>query len=310
MEQQIKNLLTIVLPSYFNLELLKFWLNNSAKDNLFKSVDIYIALSESKENFDDITRTFNFKNLRFFWFDKTKTMEEKIFSISSSIKSKYVYLCGDGVLPNISNICRLIEEKNDDVYIIYPKKSHFYKVFLNNQLEKCKKEKIFYFLTYCGGSIVKRELFQLNLSDVPFKSNFCYPVAILNNLKNLDNVSFNCGDFYSFSPLKKKSTWYNSESIFAIWTQNYIKSIFLLNSNYDDMKPAFIRSVRDCQAFSYRFLLIYKRHKCLDINFFKKYKGYFLMTGYKTFRIYLIYYFVPTFAIRFLSFVRRLVVKR
>ena len=145
MDQQFKNLLTIVLPSYFNAKLLEFWLNYAKKDRLFDSINIFIAITESKENIVYLTKNFSFNNVRFFLFDKDKTMEEKVFSISKYLNSKYVYLCGDGVLPNISNIYQLIENKNDDVFIVFPEKSHFNEIFLKNKLNKCIREKIFYY---------------------------------------------------------------------------------------------------------------------------------------------------------------------
>ena len=112
----------------------------------------------------------------------------------------------------------------------YYRRGAYEKVYCRNCSRHSLDDKLFYFLTFAGGSIVKKYLFNFNFRP-DFKSNFLYPVAILNNLQEKCVIQWVVSDnVYYMNPLKKRSTWMNSNDIVEIRTKNYVKSIFLLSS--------------------------------------------------------------------------------
>lgn len=278
--------LSVVLPSKDNFSLIKEWFHETSKQEAFAKTKIYLLLSCKLENIDESFSSYlkTFSNVFILSYDSSFTMEDKIKAISNKIDTAYVYLCGDGVIPNLDSAYNIIYQNEFDITILVNKKMPFYKVYCRNCSRHSLDDKLFYFLTFAGGSIVKKYLFNFNFRP-DFKSNFLYPVAILNNLQEKCVIQWVVSDnVYYMNPLKKRSTWMNSNDIVEIRTKNYVKSIFLLSSKYDSLKPSLVRN-NDDKKFSFRSLVNYKANGCFDKKAFIEYKDYFKMCGHSYFKI-------------------------
>lgn len=294
MYEDNKQIITIVLPTK-NKVLLFYWLEEFVKNPFFLKFKLVVLVSCIDL---DLMAYKNFNNIKFYFYDKSFSMEDKLKDVYSLIDTEYTYLCGDGVIPNFELIFNCISHDFQDIFVLIPKKTIFYKQYRKCESEIDKIKKLFYFLTFAGGSIVKTSLFSFNV-DYKFKSNFLYPITIMNNLKSTERISYEIGNFYKTNPLKKKSTWMNKEDLVKIWTENYCKSIFLLNDNYDFLKPCLIKKHYD-NKFSFLSLLSYKVNGIFEFKIYKKYFGYFKLQGYKIAKIYLVR-IIPTFLLLILK---------
>lgn len=299
----MKTKLTIVIPSYFHFYLIEDIFKHCVKSNIESSINFLILNCDSDENFEKLNKLIeNKENWEIVKCDKSLAMEQKLFNNVHRIQTPYAYVCGDGLLPNLEKITELINDnENKDLLILVKTNSIFHENFLKMSKIKNEKEKLaklFYFLTFCGGSIVKTELLQDSLvNEIDFNSNFLYPITVLNNLHRHfnDNYIFAIGDYYDFSPLKKESTRFDKESIVYVWTLNYVKSVFLLNKEYDDLRPYILNSKYD-NKFSFKFLLIYKYKGVFDYKIYKKYSYYYKICGNSWFKLYLVK-LIPSFAL-------------
>ena len=246
----------------------------------------------------------NRPNWKMYECDGALPMEKKFFSNINRINTEFTYLCGDGLLPNLELICNTLNENADKDFICLIKKGIiFHKNYLKMIKIKDKKikfSKLFYFLTFCGGSLVKTSLLKNSLvEEIDFNSNFLYPITILNNVNFDAKYTFAVGDFFQISKLKKQSTWFDKESIVNIRTLNYVKSVFLLKTDYDDIKPYILKSNYD-KVFSLKNLLRYKKAEVFDLKIYKKYMRYYKMCGYNIISLYIVC-FIPMRVIKIIS---------
>lgn len=296
---QLNKLLTVIVPTKKHFGILNYWLDCALAYRCFRNIDFLILNSDDFDKTKSLKDKYKpYENIKFFDFPETFMMEDKISSIAQyKILSDYCYLCGDGILPNLEYIYNLLLIHNFSLFVMVKQNSIFF-----NEYKKCKNKndlrvRLFYFLTFCGGSIVKTKLFNFE-HNLNFKSNFLYPITILNNLEDMNDIYWDVGNQFEFSYLKKKSTWMNREETVQIWTINYIKSIFSLNDRYDDIKPLLITSKFD-KKFSFKNLIFYKINDCFDINVFKKYYYYYKLEKNSILLLYIVK-FIPLKLLQFL----------
>ena len=293
-----KYILTIIVPTTSLNELLEDRLNTffSFKEN--KIINLIITSSDCENIKNFIEENYGImSNLTFVKASLNSSIEDKIKSTVNLVKTEFVYICGNGILPNFQRLISLLKECDYDVMILLPNNS------FGKRYKKCKtveerKFSLFYFLTFIGGSIIKINLIK-NIVEIKQNINFLYPVTIMNNLDEKSRITYCVGPFYQANAKKKKSTWENAHDLLNVWCIDYCKSIFLLDSRFDDLKPFLLKANFD-GVFTFRKLLHYKVSGIFDLKLFKKYIGWYKLEGNCTLKLYLTY-FTPIFLLRFLK---------
>ena len=287
------SLLTIVIPTYNHPEYIDYCLQQSSYiDQL--NIRLEIHDSSPNESTRDIVSKYKeiYKNLEYIKHEDV-SVDIKILTALKGVKTKYVYLCGDGLIFNaIDNYAKIQDylKQDIDVITIYGTHVDAYKNYFDklaikysrteinyDSLTKHIKENLWYMTLY-GGSIVKKEVFdEYTIESVRnmIGTGFLYAYLIYNHkYDNFRAIVLN-GNYQIANICKKAPFWVTVEKrAIELWAHNFPQMIMGITPLSIEERECMIKESEEIlDVFSKKKLLIYRVTNNYNYKIYKQYKA-------------------------------------
>lgn len=318
-----EELLTVVIPTYNHPQMIDYILDNYS---FIDDYNLLVQIHDSSTNNEtkDVVDKYKYKNLEYYKYDSKMNVDVKTIIALATPKTKYVYLCGDGILINKDFIHSIYHNllKDFDIVELYdesiPRHINFLRKLTNNKLvmeyNSIQKHFLdnFWHMPFYGGSIIKTEVFKsYDLSCILNKkySGFIYPSLIYTYFATRGKFNaISLGEnFLLPNKFKKESGWVTNCSFLQTWIDNFDETVYELPSIYDTYKKAVIRNTGiNTEFFSFKSLIFFKKTNNYNFKLYKKYKEKILeRTNLNSFSLWFIAIF-PNFILKFIKKVKRL----
>lgn len=282
------DVLTIVIPTYNHPNMIKYILDNY---RFIDEYNIQVSIHDSSPNdeIEKLIKEYNYKCFSYFKYDSSLNVDVKTIMSLAQVKTKYAYLCGDGVVLNKEMLDNLYNQliKDYDLIELYDTdlKRH---IDYFNKISKGKETIIyndirqhfvdnFWHMPFYGGSIVKKEVFTtINIEKIanePY-NGFIYPYFIYKYFadKNFCGVVIG-GNYFHTNIYKSGSSWIKNKQLCEVWIDNFDSCVNSLPSIYDDYKKEVIHNTGvNTTFFSFTTLCKFKGSGNFNYKLYKKYK--------------------------------------
>ncbi|MCI8475826.1 MAG: hypothetical protein HFE42_02095 [Clostridia bacterium] len=284
-------LLTIVLTTYNHPEYIEYYLS---KCDYLDELNIILEIHDSSTN-DETERTVNnyqqkYKNLLYYHYDDIN-IDLKTFLCLKRCQTKYVFLCGDGVILNANRVYGKIMsymEQDYDIIEFYDDINKKHIQYYHNLEDKYNSSEIVYHnlknhmldnywhMPYYGGTIVKSGIFKrIKQDDIQLLigTGFIYPYMIC-AYTNIDANSVVLGGDYLIPNIKKKAAiWLNEKVAIAIWAKQFPEVINMLPDEFAEIrKKLIINSEKRLQFITIKGLCYLRVNNNYDIKIYKEYR--------------------------------------
>lgn len=291
--------LTIVVPTFNHPKYIDYFLEKIGNIDCY---DVMLEIHDSSTN-DDTEKIVceylkKYKNLVYKKYDDIHVDIKTILALTS-IKTKYVHLCGDGVIPNLAKIykaCINYIIQDYDIIEIYDSqnKKHISQ-YHKNQKQRGKGDIIYselldyvddniWHLPYYGGTIIKSDIFSKynieNLKDV-INSGFVYPYMILKGIPiNFKAVALG-DDFLIPNIYKKQSLWISNNKIaILLWAKNFPETMWkTAKISTDKFQGIMISAEKKLKFLTFKGLLSFRSTDNFNFKIRKQYKYYLKQYG-------------------------------
>lgn len=317
-------ILTIAVPTYNHPDYIEYYIKNIGDLDKYKIKLVFFDSSTNDETREIIEKSPLFKKNIFYQKYENIDVDLKTILLLNNIDTKYVYLCGDGVLLNLDFFDKIYTYllKDIDILELYDDADDGHIGYYNELKHKYKTEEIeyksilshfsenYWHMPYYGGSIVKSNLFSQfnpsNMSDL-IGCGFVYPYMIYTSLacKDVDILVIG-GKLINLNPLKKSSIWLKKGNGLKIWIDNYNQAINSLPSFYDNEKNDVIKTTgKRTRFFTLKGLLGFRAYNNINLKLLRKYKNELrFLTGFSSITLFVISIF-PKFILRIVRNLRR-----
>jgi hypothetical protein len=311
-------LLTIVVPTYNHASYIEYYLQQSKYIDL---LDIILEIHDSSTTDDTkiIVEKYqkDYKNLFYYHYEDIDVDLKTILALKH-VKTKYSFLCGDGVILNAINCYdKLVDcmKQNYDIIEIYDSitkkhidyynslcKSYNCAEIIYSNIEKHLVDNIWH-MPFYGGSIVKTETFlNVEISNIQhvIGSGFIYPYTIYESMLMTSKAIVLGGDYLIQNIYKQGAIWLMSQKkAIEIWSYKYPKTILLLSTKYSAVNNSVvIASEKVLGYLSFRGLILLKLLDNFNYKIYKQYKKELIKySGTNRFAIFLVAIF-PKFILK------------
>lgn len=283
--------LTIVVPTYNHSDYIEYYLSKS--DYIDKlNIALEICDSSTNEETKKVVEKYQqkYSNLSYIHYDDIN-VDLKTFLCLNKCHTKYVFLCGDGVILNAEVIYNkilpylqrgfdLIEfyddinEKHIDYYYKLNKKYGTQDIIYNNL--KSHIQDNFWHMPFYGGTIVKSEIFnKIKQDDIQnlIGTGFIYPFMIC-AFADMGAMSVVLGGNYLIANIRKKAAiWLDKQVAIKIWAKQFPAVIGMLPDEFNDIKKELIlNSERRLQFITLRGLCYFRINNNYSLKIYKEYK--------------------------------------
>ena len=322
----IEKNITIIIPTKGHPNYIKNILSSYIKQEL-KSKIIIIDSSETEET-KKIYTEYNSKleNLSYLHVDDI-TSDEKIIVAIKLCQTKYLWICGDGLIIDkniMSN--RLIDESCNVIHLI--------DVTARDNRSYCKKYNIptnmvcedhrlfakhfFWTGTFMGSIIIDNEIRDELINKVVLNKYINTGFMLISGLLDIFankkiKTQILITKYYYPNPAKNEATWMNLESIFKIWAQEMPKAVNLLPDDYNCIKELLVKTTAIRNNYlSRRGLLRWRAKGAFNSAIERKYEEDLLKTTQLSCRELILFSKIPKFICKFiiLPFLIRNKIKR
>lgn len=284
-------LLTIVVPTYNHPEYIEYYLQQTACLDKF---NIRLEIHDSSTN-DETKKTVEkfsqeYKNLFYYRYDDIN-VDLKTFLCLKNCQTKYVFLCGDGVILNLNEIYSKIHSfmKQDydliEFYDDINKKHINYYYDLARQYDKNEivydnlKLHVmdnYWHMPYYGGTIVKSEIFKKIVQDDVSNligTGFIYPYMICAYM-DINAKSVVLGGSYLIENIRKKAAiWLNNGMAVKIWAKQFPEVIEILPEEFNDIKRELIlNSEKRLQFITFKGLCYFRVNNNYNLKIYNEFK--------------------------------------
>lgn len=287
-------MISIVIPTFNHPSYLKYLFDNCVIPYKGKAFDIYILDSSVNNDTEDLIIKYTDKlPIKIFYMRYPSTIDPDIKSHIglSQADGDYLYLMGDGISPDLTELERILIKNNYGKYDFLGIPPKEYKDSLK-ATESRLVDKVytyslcafakdnFYFLTLYGGSIIKKTFFQYILETKLFEffnceGRFSYAHISSCFLALSKKPSFSYGVMYCSAtkgnPIKKENTWVFTEKFWSIFIHELKHDVFKLPTEFNSVKSDIISTSRKF-TFGLGFLLRLRERGILDAYHIKVYK--------------------------------------
>lgn len=250
----VKDKLAIVLPTKNHKEIMKEWMRIFPKQNTKANVEVWVYDSSDNDDTKKICEE-NSEFVHFFRCAPDITADEKAVFALTSVDADYLWLCGDGMIPNVDLVYDILREqfsKQTDIIHFFGKNkaniAYKEKIGMGDEIvytDEGKKEffRDFWWSIACWGITVisKRIIQNIDFDEMVKKygdKNFFYPTVICCSLQSLSDVRclvihHNC---FTANRKKSSSTWKRKGQVIVIWSKNTVLTIDAMPEYFDKYK--------------------------------------------------------------------------
>ena len=292
--------ITVIIPTYNKFDCIKFLLENSIAKycgNLFL-FEIHDSSDDSRVA--EIVELY-LKNYPLCYYNYSAEMNGDVKTMTAirNAQSEYVYLMGDGLVPDFNELEKFLIDYDYEKYLVigirsaYDFKRSVKKAILGkSELDKpavyddkakfCKQ--CFWALTLYGASIVKKSLLFNNnnyLQYLEMKSPFMYVCSLFESLLQVDNERyiFSFVNFINNNPYKIDSGWMQSRQAIEFFCYKYYTSVSNLSQYSSLLHKDFLMSHNKFSGlFSIKSIIKMRATGNLTASIIKEYKDYYKKT--------------------------------
>lgn len=189
-----------------------------------------------------------YKNLFFKKYDENTNLEDRCEDIYTNMEYEYIWLCGDGTIPNITKSFSLLDtemKKEKDIIVFGKDFSKEYKEY-KDSVEFCKE--CFVWTTWFGavvlkGGLISRELFS-RCKEKYFEQ--AVPGVYYELFKSGEiNATYVTNLFYDSNPYKKQSIATKEGRNIYAFAQLFTNTINRFPQIYDPIKKDIYKVIAD-----------------------------------------------------------------
>ena len=204
--------------------------------------------------------------------DTKLTTDEKILNLLGNFKGNYLWMIGDGVIPDLESLwpwlSQRLEEHPDCIHLVNRDARNCRHFFTENGLaEEFMTDDIvtacsdfFWSATFLGALIISRNLAGQMLACERLNSylntGFAVPCLVFDSLEaNHGKMLISLRHYYLPNPKKQLSVWIREGRVFEIWSKDFPEAIQALPEAFDLVKEEIIRTVcRRNEYYSLRYM--------------------------------------------------------
>ena len=198
-------------------------------------------------------------------------------------EGEFVLLCGDGIVPNIVEIDKILDS-NFEITVIYGKKlTSINKFYLNWGYEESKDKNSFFEKNYSqitlyGGTICRKDLIDKidieMMCDKYLGTGFIYPSALA--IYSEGPYKLHVGDFLGSLNSKGSPGWILNGKAIEVWTKNFCVCLDSLTGYLDKNARDIIikENGRRTGFLTFKGLIWLKATNNYDSKVYNKYKTY------------------------------------
>lgn len=316
LNEMLEKKISIIIPTKDHPYYIKNILREYVKQDL-KSKIIILDSSENEET-RKIYEGYNSKleNLAYVHVDDI-TSDEKIIVALHLCETKYLWICGDGLIIDKNLLTNgIIDESCQVIHLIdvtardnriYCRKNHLSTNMVCVDPILFAKH-FFWTGTFMGAIIIdneiRDELVNTGVLNKYINTGFMLISAVLDLLVSEKiKTQILITKYYYPNPAKNEATWMNSESVFKIWAQEMPKAVNLLPNYYNSIKELLIKTtaVRN-NYLSRRGLVRWRAKGIFNSVIEKKYEEDLLKTTQLSRRELKLFSKIPEFICKFVIF--------
>ena len=292
--------ITVIIPTYNKFDCIKYLLENSITKYTGDLFLFEVHDSGDDERVKEIVDRYAENHpLRYYHYPTSVNGDVKTMTAISNAQSEYIYLLGDGIVPDFNQLEKFLIACDYEKYIVIGVraakdfKSKIRKAVLGrNQINEPKvfDDKIkfcnrcFWILTLYGASIVRKNLLFSNnnyLQYLKMESPFMYVCSLFESLLQEENGKyiFSFVDFIKSNPYKIDSGWMQSRQAIEFFCYRYYISVSNLSKYSNLLCKEFLFSHNKFSGlFSIKSILKMRATGNLTASILKKYKVYYKKT--------------------------------
>lgn len=307
MEKKLTGKLAIVIPTRNHCEIMEEWIHIFPTQNKISKIKVYVF--DSSDN-DDTQKLCNNKELiTYIRCDANMDIDYKTILCLDNIEEEYVWLCGDGIIPNIDMVNSIVNKYiSDGVDILhffghnkmneaYMEKNGFSNEIIYKGKDRKAFFKDFFWSLGCYGiSITKKSIINnIDKNEVIRKyvgKNFVYPAIMFEAILKIDEplcvvLHHNC---FTANKMKKTNTWKQDKTAIKIFSKHIVATIQNLPDYYNEYKNTVIKEFCiNNQFLTVAGLYRWRSEGLYDIKeFFKYYRYLKQVTGLSFFKLCII----------------------
>lgn len=295
----IKDKLAIIIITKNHKEIMEEWMRIFPKQNTKANVEVWVYDSSDNDDTQKICEE-NSEFVHYFRFDPD-IGDEKAVDALTSIDREYLWLCGDGVIPNMDLVYDLLVEefsKKTDVIHFFGKNqaniAYKKKIGMGDEIVYTDDEKREFFrdfwwsLAWLGVTIVnKRVIDNVDFDEMLEKygqKGFIFPTAVCCSLQSLSNIRCLVIHHNCFTANRKKiaSGWKQEGQVIPIWSKNTVLTIDAMPEYFEKYKHHVMENCWLNNNFlTTRGLLDWRSNNFYNIQDYKLYKQYLTITSQK-----------------------------
>ena len=286
-----QELLTIVVPTFNHPDYIEYYLSKADYLDKF-NIRLEICDSSTNDDTEKVVETYKqtYENLHYRRYNDIN-VDLKTFLCLNSCQTKYVFLCGDGVILNAESVYEKIlsyMEQDYDVIEFYDdiNKKHigYYKKLSkqhkNSEIvyDNLKSHMLdnYWHMPYYGGTIIKSEVFKrINQDDIQalIGTGFIYPYMIC-SYADMDAKTVVLGGDYLIENIRKKAAmWLNNGMAIKIWAKQFPEVIYMLPDRFNDIKKELaVNSEKRLQFVTIKGLCSLRASNNYGLKIYKEYK--------------------------------------
>ena len=281
-----KTLLTIAIPTYNHSDYLRFMFHNLEMQGC--DATLYVLDSSTSSDTKELCEHIHNLRIESYHFEKTCTAEEKCFFAMRKYKTPYLWICGDGLIPEIHTVCcEIIDESIDLLHLVNTDARDTRQYYSRRKLPYYIKysdvalffRDFFWTATFMGATIINRRLSNTILQKVgedKYKgTGFDIICSVLDALSHeKGNIVAKGMHYYIPNPLKKEAIWMNSKAVFEIWSRQMPQAVRKLPSIFAPFYDAVIKNTAvNNNYLSFRGLIRWRSKNIYTMKIEKEYEG-------------------------------------
>lgn len=298
--EDLKGKLAIIIITKNHKEIMEEWMRIFPTQNRKANVEVHVYDSSDNDDTQKICEE-NSEFVHYLRFDPDISPNDKIVYAMNTVEAEYVWLCGDGGIPNVDLVYDILLKefsKKTDVIHFFGKNqaniAYKKKIGMEDEIVYTDEEKREFFrdfwwsLAWWGVTIInKRIIKNANFGEIIEKSekaSFFYPTGICCSVQSLSNVRCLVIHHNCFTANRKKiaSSWRKEGQVIEIWSRTTVLTIEAMPEYFDKYKRHVMEnSWLNNNFLTTRGLLDWRSNNLYNIQDYKLYKEYLTITSQK-----------------------------